>query len=79
MAVDRIQIPQERYLWAIQRAGMSLDTYQNKYPKSAVSQWISEEKLPTLKQLEDFASLKKFIPYFDIPLQHISPKLLKSM
>ena len=33
----------------------------------------------TLKQLEDFASLKKFVPYFDIPLQHISPKLLKSM
>ncbi len=33
----------------------------------------------TLKQLEDFATLKKFIPYFDIPLQHISPKLLKSM
>ena len=33
----------------------------------------------TLKHLEEFASLKKFIPYFDIPLQHISPKLLKSM
>ena len=33
----------------------------------------------TLKQLEEFASLKKIIPYFDIPLQHISPKLLKSM
>ena len=33
----------------------------------------------TLKQLEDFASLEKFIPYFDIPLQHISPKLLKPM
>ncbi len=33
----------------------------------------------TLKQLEDFAALKKFIPYFDIPLQHISPKLLKLM
>ena len=33
----------------------------------------------TLKQLEEFATLKKFIPYFDIPLQHISPKLLKSM
>ena len=33
----------------------------------------------TLKQLEDFATLEKFIPYFDIPLQHISPKLLKSM
>ena len=33
----------------------------------------------TLKQLKEFATLKKFIPYFDIPLQHISPKLLKSM
>ena len=33
----------------------------------------------TLKQLEEFAALEKFIPYFDIPLQHISPKLLKSM
>ena len=33
----------------------------------------------TLRQLEEFASLEKFIPYFDIPLQHISPKLLKSM
>ena len=33
----------------------------------------------TLKQLEEFTSLEKFIPYFDIPLQHISPKLLKSM
>ena len=33
----------------------------------------------TLKQLEEFAGLEKFIPYFDIPLQHISPKLLKSM
>ena len=33
----------------------------------------------TLKQLEDFATLKKFIPYFDIPLQHISPRLLKTM
>ena len=33
----------------------------------------------TLKQLEEFATLEKFIPYFDIPFQHISPKLLKSM
>ena len=56
MAVDRIQIPQERYLWAIQRAGMSLETYQDKYPKSAVSQWINEGKLPTLRQLEEFAN-----------------------
>ena len=33
----------------------------------------------TIKHIEEFASLKKFIPYFDIPLQHISPKLLKLM
>lgn len=33
----------------------------------------------TIKQLQDFSTLEKFIPYFDIPLQHISPKLLKSM
>ena len=62
MAVDRIQIPQERYLWAIQRAGMSLETYQDKYPKSAVSQWINEGKLPTLRQLEEFANQVK-VPF----------------
>ena len=33
----------------------------------------------TQKHLEEFSTLKKFIPYFDIPFQHISPKLLKSM
>jgi ribosomal protein S12 methylthiotransferase len=33
----------------------------------------------TLKQLEKFKKLKKFIPYFDIPLQHISSNVLKNM
>ncbi len=33
----------------------------------------------TYKILEDLSKLKKFIPYFDIPLQHISPTILKSM
>ena len=33
----------------------------------------------TLKQLEEFATLERFIPYFDIPLQHISQSLLKLM
>ena len=33
----------------------------------------------SLKQLEKLKQFKKFIPYFDIPLQHISSKLLKSM
>lgn len=33
----------------------------------------------TLAHLKKLKSLKKFIPYFDIPLQHISPNILKRM
>ena len=33
----------------------------------------------TLKHLEKLIKLKKFIPYFDIPLQHINPEILKRM
>ena len=33
----------------------------------------------TLKHLEKLKNLKKFIPYFDIPLQHINPEILKRM
>jgi len=33
----------------------------------------------TLKHLEKLTKLKKFIPYFDIPLQHINPEILKRM
>lgn len=33
----------------------------------------------TLKQLEKLKTFKKFIPYFDIPLQHISSWVLKRM
>jgi ribosomal protein S12 methylthiotransferase len=33
----------------------------------------------SLKQLEKLKSFKKFIPYFDIPLQHISTPVLKRM
>lgn len=33
----------------------------------------------TLKQLEKLKTFKKFIPYFDIPLQHISSNVLKRM
>ncbi|MEI8092339.1 MAG: hypothetical protein WCG98_09550 [bacterium] len=32
-----------------------------------------------MKQLENLTKLKKFIPYFDIPLQHISSPILKRM
>ena len=33
----------------------------------------------TLKQLQQLTKLKKFIPYFDVPLQHISSSVLKKM
>lgn len=33
----------------------------------------------TLNHLEKLTKLKKFIPYFDIPLQHINPEILKRM
>ena len=33
----------------------------------------------TLKHLEKLKKLKKFLPYFDIPLQHISSNILKKM
>lgn len=33
----------------------------------------------TLRQLEKLKNFKKFIPYFDIPLQHISENVLKNM
>ncbi|SEE05618.1 ImmA/IrrE family metallo-endopeptidase [Prevotella sp. lc2012] len=69
MALDRIHLPQERFLWAIQRAGMDLDTYQSKYPKSSVAKWITEEKTPTLKQLEDFAKQVR-VPFGYLFLEH---------
>jgi ribosomal protein S12 methylthiotransferase len=33
----------------------------------------------TLKHLEKLQKLKKFVPYFDIPLQHINPEILRRM
>jgi ribosomal protein S12 methylthiotransferase len=33
----------------------------------------------TLNGLERMKNLKKMLPYFDIPFQHISPNILKKM
>ncbi len=33
----------------------------------------------TLKHLEKLKNFKKFIPYFDLPVQHINPNILKRM
>lgn len=51
---DRVKICEERYRWAIQRAGLAVDEYVRQHPKVAL--WMKGEKNPTVKQLEDFAS-----------------------
>lgn len=53
--LDRINIPADRYSWAIQRAGLTVDGYIESHPKVALSQWMDASKQPTIKQLEDFA------------------------
>lgn len=52
---DRINIPADRYRWAIQRAGYSVDEFIDRYANLSVSQWITGHKVPTIKQLETFA------------------------
>ena len=52
---DRVHIDADRYRWAIQRAGFTVDDFINSHPKFALSEWIEGTKQPTTKQLEDFA------------------------
>lgn len=52
--LDRVNISAERYRWAIQRAGLTVDEYIEKHPKVAL--WIDGTKQPTVKQLEQFAN-----------------------
>lgn len=52
---ERVNIPQERYRWAIQRAGLTVDDYINSHPNVALSEWMTGDKAPTVKQLEAFA------------------------
>lgn len=52
---DRVNIAGDRYCWAIQRAGLSVDDYIKNHPNVAVSKWIDGTKAPTVKQLENFA------------------------
>ena len=53
--MDRVEIAQERYRWAIERAGLTVDGYIESHPKVALSDWMQGSKQPTTKQLEDFA------------------------
>lgn len=52
---DRVNIPEERYRWAIQRTGLSVDDYIKSHPNTALSEWMNGDKAPTIKQLEAFA------------------------
>lgn len=52
---ERIHIGEERYRWAIQRAGFDLDDFVENHPKFALVQWMDGTKQPTTKQLEEFA------------------------
>lgn len=52
---NRIEISEQRYRWALHRAGLTEDSYMNSHPRSDLRLWLSDEKRPTVRQLEDFA------------------------
>ncbi len=60
MAIERLNINTEKYRWAIQRAGFSEEQAIEAFPM--LRGWLSEEKKPTMSQLQKFAS-KFFIPF----------------
>jgi hypothetical protein len=53
--VNRISISADRYAWAIQRAGLTVDDYMKSHPRAALVHWMNRTKEPTIKQLEEFA------------------------
>lgn len=60
MAVERLNIRPEKFRWAIQRAGFSEEKAIEVFPP--LENWLSEEKQPTMSQLQKFAS-KFFVPF----------------
>ncbi len=51
--MNRVAINEGVLLWALDRAGLTPDLLQSKFPK--IEQWISGESQPTLRQLESLA------------------------
>ncbi len=49
----RVQVRGELLRWARERAGLSIDDLERKFPR--LEQWEGDEAKPTLKQLEAFA------------------------
>lgn len=54
MKPERLNINKEILIWAVERNGQSVEEYALKNP--SFNKWIDGEKLPTIKQLEDFAT-----------------------
>ncbi|MBR5069423.1 MAG: ImmA/IrrE family metallo-endopeptidase [Bacteroidales bacterium] len=54
MKPERLNIKKEILIWAVERNGQSVDEYAKKNPSFV--KWIEGEKLPTIKQLESFAT-----------------------
>lgn len=67
---DRIEISRERYQWALNRAGMTVDDYMVCHPNSNLTKWLEGEKNPTIRQLEDFASSVN-VPFGYLFLQNV--------
>lgn len=69
MATARIDnIKPEMFRWAFQRAGYSEEKAIEVFPK--LQDWLSENRKPTISQLQDFAS-KFFVPFGYLFLQQI--------
>lgn len=51
--MSRVAVKEDILLWAIERAGLTPDDLERKFPK--IQHWITGEKQPTLRQLESLA------------------------
>lgn len=60
MANPQVNIQSDMLLWAIDRAGIELEEFKNRFPK--LEGWLAAKEKPTLRQLEDFAN-KVHIPF----------------
>ena len=56
----RIKVSPKKILWAAERGGISIEKLYEVYPKS--KEWVREDSLPTVKQLESF-SKKVHVPF----------------
>lgn len=64
----RVPVKPELLVWACERSGYTVDSFIEKHPKVRLKEWIAEETLPTLKQLEAFAKTTRApIGYFFLP------------